>query len=170
MYPNRKIIYNYLTDVYNKEFNLKKPGISAAEISLTFALLFGCNPIFLQGVDIPQKYYVGKKKKEIYFGKKNLWADQVLDRTLSVVRKKSFEYYLKKMDFSRKLFNKLTKTSAFYLDINQSLKMFSWLANIANSKNIKIYNLSKNSSLRNVKLISYLSKKKLEKDFNEYFK
>lgn len=176
-YPGRKIIYEYLSQIYKQPFKLKETGISAAEISTTFALIFGCNPIFIQGVDIPKKHYFGKEKGRQYFGKKNNSADMVLDRTLDIIRKKYFIFYLKKLNFleyfrsfKTKFYNKLTNRSLFYTEFHKSIKMFNWLSKIGNSKKIKIINLSAKSNLKKTKYIKYMSQDEVYKKYNKFFK
>ena len=175
-YPDRKIIYEHLSEIYKQPFRLKETGISAAEISTTFALLFGCNPIFIQGVDIPKKYYVGKEKGKQYFGQKNNSADMVLDKTLRIIRKKYFIYYLKKLNFleyyksfKSKIYNKITNKSVFYHDFHKSIKMFNWLSKIGETKKIKIINLSKQSNLNKTN-IKYMQKEKVYRKYNKFFR
>ena len=47
-------IQDKISKKFGKKYKLQKSG-TVAEFGLMFALLFGCNPIFLQGIEIPFK-------------------------------------------------------------------------------------------------------------------
>ena len=55
--PKRKMIYNIAEDHFGIKLNNKKIGVSVSDYAITFAMMFGCNPIFIQGVDLPLNHY-----------------------------------------------------------------------------------------------------------------
>lgn len=166
MYKNRKTLLEILENQKNEKFPFKeKRGITVAEHALIFAILMGFSKIYIQGVDLPIKNYRAKAISEKYTGYENKKADELLDETLKIIRRKYFVYYLKNFSFypyfislKRRLkifFNK--KHSDFEENLNISLNIFQWLAHIAKKDNQKVYNLSPNSNLRKIKDIDFIS-------------
>jgi hypothetical protein len=62
LYPGRKNIYEITSEFFKEKKTITKAsGTSVAEIALAVSLLLGCNPIFMQGIDIPKTIYNGKQ-------------------------------------------------------------------------------------------------------------
>ena len=176
IYPKRKTFFEYLGQLKKLKYSVKKSGATVAEPALGFALLFGCNPIFTQGVDLPLKEYGFKKPGKKYVGYQNNKADMFLDRTAKLLKKKYFFYYLKNLDFMPylnsfflKVNHFFTKKSFFAPDIKESIQNFKWMGKIAEQNKIKIYNLSNKSLFKKKKIFDYINKKNFNKKFKKYF-
>jgi hypothetical protein len=76
---------------------IKKIGATSAEHALGLSLILGCKPIFIQGVDIPTKYYHGKQIGKKYYGYESIYADNFEDKTMRFLKKinilKGFQIY-----------------------------------------------------------------------------
>tara|TARA_B100000989_G_scaffold298957_1_gene291388 strand:- start:14522 stop:16318 length:1797 start_codon:yes stop_codon:yes gene_type:complete len=160
--PERANIFNYLTQIRNlniDEYVFSK-GASVAEPALAFAILMGFKKIRIQGVDIPldKEYKLLRKASDKYFGYSDNYADSFLKNDYLYLRRKHFQYYLKKKDFSEYIYSLYIKTklflngkSEFSINFKRSMMNFSNLAKIAKIKNQKIRVLNKESSLNKLK-------------------
>lgn len=173
--PGRKIIYEIIGDIFEDKLTFNKTGISVSDLAIGFAVLFGCNPIFVQGVDLPLSGYTSVNYKK-YFGTRDTFAENFDKRNTKDLRVKFFIYNLKNLNFSayffslkEKILRTLFKRSMFYYGFNNSIKILKWLLKIAKKKKIRIYNLSPNSNLTYKKIFPYLSKDKLKKKFARFF-
>ena len=108
----------------NKNSFLK--AISVAEFGIIFALLFGCNPIYLAGIDMPKENYWAHAKNRNYYGFQSEYADNFLNKTNKIIKKKYFYYYLKNFNFYPyiqsaylQLMNKIFKKSFFSFDLDR---------------------------------------------------
>lgn len=177
IYPDRRTFFEYLGQINNFEYSLNKCGITVAEPALGFALLFGCNPIFIQGVDLPLKEYGFKKPNKKYIGFENRKADLLLDKTAKILKKKFFIYYFKNLDFMPYLNSFFLKIDHFFTNksiwannINDTIKNFKWLRKIAEKKKIKIYNLSDQSLFKRKKIFNFLNKEDINRKYKQFFK
>lgn len=64
MFPNRQTIQEYLRDKLSAD-NIYSSGSTVATHALAFAIIMGCNPIYIQGVELPMddknyKYKIDK--------------------------------------------------------------------------------------------------------------
>jgi hypothetical protein len=176
LYKQRKTLYETLYSKYEQKNPIKYTGTTVAEAGLCLAIILGCNPIFMQGIDIPKTNYHGKQIGKYYYGHQSKYADKILDKTTLYLRKKFLYYYLKKLDFMpyiKRLFQRLkigNKYSFFSLtNYKESMKIFFELAKLANKKKIKIFILSKNSNLRFIKNFNFLDSDAIKKKFYKFF-
>jgi len=174
-YPNRKMIYDQISKKFNTKYHFKKVGVSVSDIAISYAILFGCNPIFIQGVDLPLKNYVNIKDK--YYGVSTKEYENQKKIVLKDMRKRYFIYYLKNLNFkpyiksiTEKIYNNFTGTSVFSTNFKNSISIMRWIRKIAEKRRVKIYVLSKNSSLIKYKLFDYLSYEGLQKKYSKFFK
>lgn len=165
-YKDRKTLFEILEDTFQNKFpHEERRGITVAEIGLMFALLFGFKKIYMQGIDLPTKKYQAKSLNKKYFGYENSLADQILDDTLKICRKKYFFYYISRLNFKpylrsifRRLKIKLNKNYSDFEDkIKDTIKIFTWLSDIAYNNGIEIINLSQNSNLKKIRNIKTIS-------------
>ncbi len=179
MYPNRITLFELVEKTFNHNFNFKdRTGSSVAEAALMVATLMGFKKIFIQGIDLPTKFYKGKQMNKKYYGYYNSEAEKFGDEILKIVRKKYFFYYLKKLEFKpyiqsifKRLYHKLFKKdySAFEENIVTSINIFQWLTDINTNLNREIFYLSKNSNLKIVNNLNYKDSKSLKNTFKEFF-
>ncbi len=149
-------IQETVKDKFGSKYNLNKSG-TVAEFGLMFALLFGCNPIYLQGIELPimQSEYI---RYEDDYSEKIL-----LEKTNKIISEKYREYYSSQYIFKPYLLSLLNKikgkfkknTSVFFDEIDNILNNFTTLGKIAEDFDIEIYNLSEFSNLRKVNTIKY---------------
>ena len=61
-YPNRTTINETLSNLVKVKFEVLSKELVLQKLdALSLALILGCNPIFIQGVDLPKKHYSAKK-------------------------------------------------------------------------------------------------------------
>jgi len=174
-YPDRRMIYDYIAFKFNTKLKTKKQGVSVSDFGITYAILFGCNPIFIQGVDLPQKNYTSVHGK--YFGMRNKRIDRQRNDFVRSLRAKFFFYYLKNLNFKpyfdsliEKIKINLFKKSVFVYGLKFTIIIMKWIKQIAKKKKIKIYVLSKDSTLIKYKIFNYLSYENLQKKYSQHFK
>jgi hypothetical protein len=177
LYKNRKTIFEALYSKHNQKNPIKKTGTTVAEIGLVLSLILGCNPIFMQGIDIPKEFYHGKQLGEKYYGYQSKYADTFLDKTTVYLRIKYLFYYLKRFNFKPYLIRlyhrfKIGKNYSFFYftQFKESKKIFFELGKLAKKKNVKIFILSKNSTLCSIKNFKYFESKSIKKEFSKFFK
>ena len=143
-------------------------AISVAEFGLIFALLFGCNPIYLAGIDIPRENYWAHSKNRDYYGFKSEYADNFLNKTNKVIKKKYLYYYLKNFNFFPyiqsaylQLMNKIFKKSFFSFDLDTFEKNFKEITNIAKKNHQQIINLGNSDIIKHTDGIKSLKINKL---------
>ncbi len=150
----------------NKKFFLK--AVSVAEFGIMFAILFGCNPIYLAGIDMPEENYWGHKINKKYIGYQSNFADNFLDKTIRILKKKYFYYYLKNLNFMpyinsayMQLIGKFTKKSFFAFDIKNFQNNIDEIAKAAVYNNQQIINLGNSKIIKNTEGIKSLNIKNL---------
>jgi hypothetical protein len=173
-YPNRKMIYDFLAYKFKIKHKLTKQGVSVADFGIAYAILFGCNPIFIQGIDIPFYKYNSIYGK--YYGSTTKKASDFEQNFFRAIRKKFFFYYLKNFNilpyfksFYQKIKVRLFQKSIFYYEFNNTKRILLWLKKIANKRRVKIFVLSRESSLIKEGIFSYLSVNECETKYQKYF-
>ena len=178
-YPNRRTLLELVEKKFNSNFNFdKKNGCSIADATFMVATLMGFKNIFIQGVDLPIKFYRLKKKNDKYYGYPSAYADIIDDELVNIIRKKYFFYYLKNIDlkpyiqsFYKKIYNYFFNKdySVMEENFNTSINIFEWLTAINNNLNRKVFYLSKESNLKKVKNLTFKQPKDLYFEFKELF-
>ena len=178
-YPNRYTLLELVEKKFNSNFNFdKKNGCSIADATFMVATLMGFEHIFIQGVDLPLKFYRGKQKNKSYFGYQNPNADKIEDEANKIIKKKYFFYYLKKMDLKPYFQSFYKKIYLYFFDqdyslfeenFNTSINIFQWLTEINIKLNRKVFYLSKDSNLKKIKNLTFKQSKELNLDFKELF-
>ena len=177
IYPKRETIFEALFSHYKEKNLIKETGTTVAEIGLVIALILGCNPIFVQGIDIPKTNYNSKQIGVKYlYGYPNKYADSFLDKTSIYLRKRYFFYYLRKLNFKPYILRLIERIrigkyhSYFSLtNFSQSRILFYKLSKLAQKKGKKILILSKNSTLLSIKGFKYLDPDLVNKKFSKFF-
>jgi hypothetical protein len=164
-----------------KSKEVAKQGGTVFEYALCLSLILGCNPIYIQGVDLP----ILENKKKIDYVKVGDLGQEYLDRPefekelkafykktsndISIQSKKiskmKIVYLFLKINI---LINKIysyifgNKKKGFYESIDVILNNCKIYAKIAKENNIQIFNLSANSTLRKLENINFLSSNELK--------
>ncbi|MDD4899838.1 MAG: hypothetical protein PHT31_00780 [Candidatus Omnitrophica bacterium] len=156
LYPQRLTLQEYMKKQFNRQ-GCYSSGSTVAVHALAFAILLGCNPIYLQGIEIPVYADEYKYKPDAY-------ADSLLP--FSPARRpdlrKLFNFISVVNLGKRKIKGALIRSgfvrekSPFFRDIPQILEDFNYLLSLAGENGISIFNLSKTSTLNKVKNLKYL--------------
>ena len=168
IYPKRRTLIEIIEKNFNKKYKFKNLiGVSVAEHAIGIAVLMGFKKIFIQGIDLPRKFYKGQtlgNKKE-YYGYKSRYAEKVLKETLKICRKRYFVFYLKNFNFTPYLKGLLLRFKKFIKkdfsdfseeNLKNSLRLIQWLFKIHTARNRKIIILSKHSELTRLKGINII--------------
>lgn len=169
LYPKRETLQEYIQKKYHLPLHYSSGG-SGALHALAFAILMGCSPIYIQGIEIPlvKKDYNywpndeadallaqlgGGANDQINF---RIFVREVI-RTINnptvwgrVIRKAA-----KKTLFPNIKLTQADVKSPFYDVTSGVLKDFSYLVDLAHANGIEVYNLSKTSSLNIIKSLAY---------------
>jgi len=185
---NKQYNYSTIQELVSKIYKHKviaSPGRTVFEYALALALIMGCSPIYIQGVDLPisvSKDFLNKIKLEkendwVRYGELGYKYAENIDykilrkirnlnlKTQMIIKKQSKKIFYENKNnpiyffysIIKKIFQKKTYSS-FKDDIFLILRNVGIYANIAKKNKIKIYNLSKNSSLNKIKDITFLQK------------
>lgn len=141
LYPERITIHEFI----QRHFGLPERcpvGNTGALFSLAFAILMGCSPIYLQGIELP----LYRKHHYLY----NMSHPAVLKCV----------YYLLR-SYVREWVNGKPEYSCFYEVREQTLQAFEYMANLCHKLEREIYNLSPTSVLNEVKALPYLDYRKV---------
>ena len=132
--PNKKKLTIQETLTKYKSSNEIFEGCSVSEYALSLAFLMGCNPIYIQGVDMPTF-----SKDYTYFPSNE--ADLIMKKSLDIAAKKYKEIYFKEKKviktYLKSIINKLknffylNKYSIFHKDMKRILNNNKILSNIA---------------------------------------
>ena len=170
-----KMIFDQLAQKFKIKHNLLNQGVSVSDFGIAYAVLFGCNPIFIQGIDLPQNKYTSIYGK--YYGSSNNKIDKFEQEFNKSLRKKFFMYYLKNLNFYpyiqsfyEKIQARIFKKSIFYYDFLKTKKILLWIKKISLKNDIKIYVLSEKSTLIKENIFEYLSPDKLKKKYKKMFR
>lgn len=137
---------------------------------LALAILMGCTPIYLQGIEIPLElskytYRSNKEADELAITSnqsrnKLYWLDIARQIINDVSNYGTWPRIIRKLLKKTILPNLQLKIedikSVYYDNINSIFADFSYLINLARKRGIKVYNLSQTSSLNRLKEITYL--------------
>ena len=137
--------------------------VSVAEFGIMFAILFGCNPIYIAGIDMPKENYWGHQSNKEYFGYESNFANEFLNKTNKLIKKKYLFYYLKNLNLLPylnsaylQLVSKISKKSFFAFDIDRFEKNFEKIANVATMNKQEIINLGNSDIIKKTKGIKSL--------------
>lgn len=178
IYPKRKTLMEIVEEKYSNKFNYyEKTGSSVIDSAFMIATLMGFKTILIQGVDLPDKFYQGKITGKEYFGVKNLEADKFEDEQINkIIQKKYFYFYFKNLNFKpylksfiSKMGKIFSKKSLFSEKLHVTLKIFEWLCNICRVNDRQVFYLSKNSNLKKVKNIKFITDVELKNKYNDKF-
>ena len=167
-----------LTDAFCKHFKKKNffklPSGTIAIEALAFAVLLGCNKIYISGVDLPEyrkDHYSGIFDKETSkvnkiirkylndgissYKKIQIKDDRFVNLLKFFIFKKFSKLYQNLVDIKNSglNFKNFRLTSSFYQEKKNIIFNFNKIANLAKSNNIEIYNSSKYSMLNKIKNI-----------------
>lgn len=142
-------IQEFLQDKYHTTCHYSTASTVAIH-ALSFAIILGCKTIYVGGVEIP-----ARQKDYNYYGNNSI-VDIFKNLKIGAI-KRSIKFFFITM------FNLKTK-SIFYSDIPEILKDFEYLNSICRNNNIKLYNLSKESSLRKILNFKYLDPCQISKN------
>ena len=166
-----------MSNLAKVKFKVPIKGISIAEHALSLALILGCNPIFIQGVDLPKKHYSAKKINKKYYGAKSKKADEIIDTSIKLAKKKYKKFYFKNYQIKpyvsqiiKNIYFFFTNKSEYDRDYNNSKQIFNWLGKIAIKNKKKVYILSKNSMLRNISVFKYMNFFSIKYKYSKFFK
>ncbi|MEW5895580.1 MAG: class I SAM-dependent methyltransferase [Candidatus Omnitrophota bacterium] len=148
-YPDRLSIFEFLKKHYQTRSTMPTPN-TAVVFSLAFAVLMGCSPIYVNGVELPQQM---KDYRQGGFlglcGSANPYANGI------------YNWYLILGAWIKKWFLKKEAPSAFVENIDDTLEAFRYLYDVACFRGQKIYNLSETSLLEKEKVLPYLDPDKV---------
>lgn len=150
-----KTIQEFVAEVYSTS-EFPSQGGTVAEYGLALALILGCNPIYIQGVDIPLTL-------DEYISPENSYVDNILRETDKLIADRYFKYYSKFslvypywLSIKNKIKNTISRKSVFSKNYQKIMNNFQILSNIAKKENIKIFILSENSNLNKIDGFSYM--------------
>lgn len=173
-------IQELVSKIY-KNNEIAKQGGTVFEYALCLSLILGCNPIYIQGVDLPisgsfakpnffergdlgQEYFVENKNKTLL---ENLYKKTFKDISIKakeLEKNKPSLNILKKIFYLLKKYYKyfMNRTEGFSEVIDLILHNCSIYSDIAVKNNKKIFYLSSKSSLKFVKNMNYKDPRDLD--------
>ena len=158
LYPGRVTLQEFLQSKYARSGHYSA-GSTTAIHALAVAILLGCSPIYLQGIEIPRSAadYTHKQDAET-----DLETDlEYLGRVFRVMKSPS-----RWVSAGKKAAGLLAARlapddgpakSLFFDDVPQILADFQYLTDLANENGIQLYNLSRTSTLNEIKNLKSLS-------------
>jgi len=158
LYPGRTTLQEYVQHKFNMPGHYSD-GHTVAVHALAFAILMGCSPIYLQGVELPLY-------EEDYKYRESSAADLLsqptyLERFWDVASHPGLWARRARRrlgELQETLFpeDPVHKKSLFYKAIPYTLADFDYLVGVANANGQEIYNLSKTSTLKKISALKYL--------------
>lgn len=140
-FPDRITLYEFVKNYYLMP-SLCPGGATAVLFALTFAIIMGCSPIYIHGVELPIYF-----KDYLHFNKFHFR----MVRPMYWVMKSRIKGIIKgKPEFS-----------PFYEYLELTLASFDYLAKICKMRGIGLYNLSKSSTLNRLESLSYQEAEKI---------
>ena len=144
-------IQEYLQNIYNRDSHYS-PASTVAIHALAVAIILGCKEIYLGGIDLPMY-----EKDYTHYGS-NSRLKLIYDFFLEILKGER-TIPLKK---TLSILFQTNQRSYFYPDIPSILNDFEYLNNLCISNEIKLFNLSSESTLNKIYNLKYLD----PKDFN----
>ena len=162
IYPDRITIQEYIQKKFNTEYHYSTASTVSIH-ALAFAIIMGCNPIYIHGVELP--YYKEDYKHYTTFNYKCINAPNYFKKfVLKVInisswlrffKRKYYELFIIKDKKQKKIYNEKIQKSSFYDDIPEIIKDFEYLVNLAKKLKRDIYILSKTSTLNEIDSLEY---------------
>ncbi len=141
LYPERVTIHEFI----QHHFGLSErcPGGNTGVLfSLAFAVLMGCSPIYLQGIELP-----------IYT--KDYWHFNILHPGNVRALYWPLRAYVKEWIYGKPQY------SPFFDHLEQTLTAFEYMVDLCHKRGIEIYNLSSTSALGKIKSLPYMDYRKV---------
>lgn len=164
IYPDRITIQEYIQKKFNTEFHLTQGG-TVSTYALAFAIIMGCNPIYIHGIEIPPN-----KKDYMYYSNFNFkciktleyfknFVLKVMDSSnwLRFFKRKYYELFIITGRKQKKTNNEESQKSLFCDNIPMIIEDFEYLVNLAKKLKRDIYILSKTSTLNEIDSLEYKS-------------
>lgn len=167
IFPGRLTIQEYIQKKYKTNKHYSR-GNTVAIHALAFAILMGCSPIYLQGIEL-------SSLAKDYIYRKNIEADLIAQKVLRRIKSFYFFYNLRSsfrkngfnllkwmQHFAKKLFFMAysfrgKEKSYISIDLGHILEDFRYLLGILSNKQVEIFNLSKTSNLNQLSGLPYLN-------------
>ncbi len=142
--PQRITFYEFIQQHFNLPERCPR-GNTGVLLSLAFAILMGCSPIYLQGIELPIYY-----KDYRHFNM--LCPNKASMRGVYWVLRAYFREWIQGKP----------QYSPFFTDgFEQTLVAFEYMVNLCHKFGIEIYNLSPTSALNRIKILPYLDYRKV---------
>lgn len=141
LYPHRPTIFEVVRDHFHEETCFPCPN-TAVVFSLAFAILTGCSPIYLQGIELPQnlKHY---------------------SQFNPMHRHTFYNFYLMLRGHIGELFSGKPLSSGLDVNYDETIQAFRYLVRICHKMGIEIYNLSQTSALTQIQELPYFDHRKI---------
>lgn len=141
LYPGRATLQEFVERHFGVKDIWHGSG-TAAIYSLMFAVIMGCSPIYLQGIELP------------IYAKDYLYSNTSPKQAIKNLCSRS-KAYLKGKIYGEPVY------AHFYYCMKETLATFEGMVNICHKRGIEIYNLSPTSSLNMIKALPYLDYRKV---------
>lgn len=141
-HPGRLTFQEFFEQHFKVENINRDIGTSVLH-SLALAILMGCGPIYIQGVELP------------LYSKDYIYHRTFCDRFSVYMTLRSWKNRLKGLLTGKEI------PSDFQEGIEDTLSNFKKLVNVANRQGVKVYNLSKTSMLNQIEILPYLDPKEV---------
>ncbi len=157
IYPGRLTIQEFIQQKYGRNRHYSS-GSSGAIHAFALAVLLGCSPIYIQGIEFPR--YAGD-----YAYRSCPEADLLNRPDYAAKAARILSHPGTWLNTGKRVISKLratfspggqaVKKSLFFDDIPQILADFEYLAGLAAENGIEVYNLSRTSTLNEVRSLKY---------------
>lgn len=141
LYPNRVTLQEFMEHHFGLE-NARQETGTIIVYSLMFAILMGCSPIYLQGVELPLR------TKD--YGQHYNATFRLMAQDFCLILKAHLDEWLHGEAHSH-----------IFYSLKPTLSHFENMANLCHKLGIEIYNLSPTSTLNKVKSLPYLDYRKV---------
>jgi len=162
MRHGRKTIQEVVSELYGVTKKYSN-GSTVAIHGLAFAMIMGCNPIYIQGIDIPSSiqpypYYPSSRADEIMRYVENSIFRESFRSGRSPYHKylfhRMFPSYTKRSQLLYQFLKRSTRS--FLPDMSEIFSDFRYLSNIAAISGQDLYVLNESSSLHTLDIMKYL--------------
>ncbi|MDP3013561.1 MAG: hypothetical protein Q8M92_04915 [Candidatus Subteraquimicrobiales bacterium] len=156
IYPGRLTIQEFIQRRYKTESHYSTASTVAIH-ALAFAIIMGCNPIYLQGIEIPVL------KTDYTYSKVIVWDFTLRAKNYLNNWHKLFNppavcrFVFRFIKYPIVKLGLFKEKSAFYNDLSQILDDFTYLIDLAHKNGISVINLSNTSSLNNIRGLKYMN-------------